>query len=137
MQTQIQNAITTHFNQLVQEKDNLINLFNDTEIQKREHEVVVKALTPLDKARKCFRLIDDVLVEQTVGDVLPILEKELADMEKTKESLQKQLELKSKEVVEFQQKHHLNFGAMKNAQKKPTDEKPKENEKKKESGILI
>ena len=33
--------------------------------------MVIKALQPLDKTRKCFRQIGDVLVERTVGEVLP------------------------------------------------------------------
>ena len=37
----------------------------------QEHGLVCKTLQPLDKKRKCFRQIGDVLVERTVGDVLP------------------------------------------------------------------
>ena len=37
----------------------------------QEHEVVYKALEPLDADRKCFRQIGDVLVERTVAEVLP------------------------------------------------------------------
>lgn len=37
----------------------------------QEHEIVHKALEPLDPSRKCFRQIGDVLVERTVADVLP------------------------------------------------------------------
>ena len=37
----------------------------------QEHGLVLKTLQPLDKQRKCFRQIGDILVERTVGDVLP------------------------------------------------------------------
>jgi hypothetical protein len=33
--------------------------------------VVIRALAPLDKSRKCFRLIGGVMVERNVGEVLP------------------------------------------------------------------
>lgn len=36
--------------------------------------VVIEALKNVDSSRKCFRMIGGVLVERTVGDVLPALE---------------------------------------------------------------
>lgn len=36
-----------------------------------EHDLVIKQLEPMDKSRKCFRLIGDVLVERTVAETLP------------------------------------------------------------------
>lgn len=36
--------------------------------------VVIEALKDVDPSRKCFRMIGGVLVERTVGDVLPALE---------------------------------------------------------------
>jgi prefoldin subunit 2 len=32
---------------------------------------VIKQLEPMDKTRKCYRLIGDVLVERTVAETLP------------------------------------------------------------------
>jgi len=36
-----------------------------------EHDLVIKQLEPMDKARKCYRLIGDVMVERTVAETLP------------------------------------------------------------------
>lgn len=36
--------------------------------------LVAESIKPLEPARKCFQLIGGVLVERTVGDVLPIVE---------------------------------------------------------------
>lgn len=36
-----------------------------------EHGLVLKTLEPMEKDRKCFRLIGGVLVERTVADVAP------------------------------------------------------------------
>ena len=36
-----------------------------------EHGLVLKTLEPMEKHRKCFRLIGGVLVERTVADVAP------------------------------------------------------------------
>ena len=44
---------------------------NQMDLDKTEHELVMKALEPLDPDRKCFRMIGNVVVERTVGEVLP------------------------------------------------------------------
>lgn len=36
--------------------------------------LVIDSIKPLDPSRKCFQMIGGVLVERTVGDVLPIVE---------------------------------------------------------------
>jgi hypothetical protein len=40
-------------------------------MERNEHTLVLNAIQPLDASRKCFRLIGGVLVERTVGEVLP------------------------------------------------------------------
>ena len=40
-----------------------------------EHELVIKALQPLPADRKCFRMIGNVVVERTVAEVLPAVQK--------------------------------------------------------------
>lgn len=37
----------------------------------QEHDLVIKQLQPMDKTRKCYRMIGDVLVERTVAETLP------------------------------------------------------------------
>jgi hypothetical protein len=36
-----------------------------------EHDLVIKQLEPMDKGRRCYRMIGDVLVERTVAETLP------------------------------------------------------------------
>lgn len=57
-----------------------------------EHEMVIAALQPMDPGRKCFRLIGDVLVERTVGETLPAVEKTRANLDLMIASLQTQLQ---------------------------------------------
>ena len=40
-----------------------------------EHELVLKTIAPMDAKRKCFRLVNDVLVERSVGEVMPAVQK--------------------------------------------------------------
>lgn len=48
---------------------------NELELDKTEHELVLKALEPLDPNRKCFRMVGSVVVERTVAEVRPAVEK--------------------------------------------------------------
>merc|ERR1712137_708674 len=49
----------------------LASKIQELDAEKSEHDVVIRALAPLDKSRKCFRLIGGVMVERNVGEVLP------------------------------------------------------------------
>ena len=40
-----------------------------------EHELVLKTIAPMDAKRKCFRLVNDVLIERSVGEVMPAVQK--------------------------------------------------------------
>lgn len=56
---------------LLNERDQLTSAQIDQQQKLAEHDLVIKTLEPLDAERKCFRLVGDVLVERTVGEVLP------------------------------------------------------------------
>lgn len=72
-----------------------------------EHELVVKALEPMDTNRKCFRLVGEVLVERTVGEVLPAVRKNKDNLDNAINSLTSQLEAQKKELTEFQSKYNI------------------------------
>ena len=48
---------------------------NTMDLDKTEHELVINALEPLPADRKCYRMIGSVVVERTVGEVLPAVKK--------------------------------------------------------------
>ncbi len=54
-----------------------------------EHGLVLKTLKPMQKERKCFRLIGGVLVERTIQDVAPSLKenKDQIDLVRTQENI--------------------------------------------------
>ncbi|PNW81072.1 hypothetical protein CHLRE_07g342250v5 [Chlamydomonas reinhardtii] len=72
-----------------------------------EHQLVMDALQKLDKDRKCFRLVGDVLVERTVGETVPAVLKNRDNLKSTIESFQKQLDIQKKELAEFQEKYKI------------------------------
>ena len=53
----------------------LASKVNALELDKTEHTLVIQALEPLPKERKCFRMIGNVVVERTVAEVLPAVQK--------------------------------------------------------------
>ncbi|KAG2434699.1 hypothetical protein HXX76_007589 [Chlamydomonas incerta] len=72
-----------------------------------EHQLVMDALQKLDKDRKCFRLVGDVLVERTVGETVPAVAKNRDNLKSTIESFQKQFEIQKKDLAEFQEKYKI------------------------------
>lgn len=99
--------IINRFQELKQELNALSSKFNDIDNQAQEHDSVIKALTPLDSNRKCFRLIGGVLVERTVAEVLPAVKGNGEQIRMIATSLEKQTRAKEKELVDFQEKYKI------------------------------
>ncbi len=57
--------------------------------------------------RKCYRMVDQALVERKVSDVLPELVLMRTNLENTVAAMQKQLEQKGTELVEYKAKHDI------------------------------
>jgi len=68
----------------------------------QEHEMVVKTLEPMDKSRKCFRLISEVLVERTTGETLPAVQKNKEALEEVVKKLHEGMQRQEKELGEYQ-----------------------------------
>ncbi|TQS32621.1 hypothetical protein Golomagni_07059 [Golovinomyces magnicellulatus] len=60
--------------------------------------LVLDTLTPLSDDRKCFRLINGVLVERTVKDVVPALKTNQEGLSKILEDLVKQYKTKQDDL---------------------------------------
>lgn len=61
----------------------------------------METLTPLPSDRKCFRMINGVLVERTVGEVLPTLQTNADGLKEVMESLVKQYKGKQEEMEKW------------------------------------
>ena len=61
----------------------------------------------MDKDRKCFRLVGDVLVERSVGETIPAVAKNKANLESIINALQQQLNVQNQDLSEFQTKHKI------------------------------
>lgn len=63
--------------------------------------LVLETLSPLPEDRKCFRMINGVLVERTVKDVLPALETNSVGLKKVLDGLVKQYKRQQEEMEKW------------------------------------
>ena len=68
---------------------------------------MLETLIPLPEDRKCFRMINGVLVERTVGDVLPALQTNADGLKKVLEDLVKQYRTKQDDMEKWKKKNNI------------------------------
>ena len=73
----------------------------------RDSRLVLETLTPLSGDRKCFRMINGVLVERTVGDILPALQTNADGLKKVLEDLVKQYRTKQDDMEKWKKKNNI------------------------------
>ena len=61
----------------------------------------------MDAGRRCFRLVGGVLVERTVGEVLPAVERNQAGLKDIVQRITEQREAKLKILADFQEKYKI------------------------------
>lgn len=117
-----QRKIVSELNEMRQEQRELASKEAEMEMELNEHRVVLEALKGMEGSRKCFRMVGGVLVERTVGDVLPALqhnEKGLVDIIGT---LNKQVEEKGRQITAFREKHSIQIQGERSEEKKSDDD---------------
>eukprot|EP00158_Paraphelidium_tribonemae_P009454 Partr_v1_DN28871_c0_g1_i1_m33287 putative prefoldin subunit 2 len=95
------------FKQMRAELQRLAIKIGDLEMEKEEHRLVSETLEPLEKSRKCWRLMNGVLVERSVAEVLPSLKENQTNISTLLDRLVKTYKEKDKEVNEYQQKYKI------------------------------
>jgi prefoldin subunit 2 len=68
---QSQEEVVRRYQTMQAEIDKLVEKITELEFDRNEHKLVQETLEPLDVGRKAYRLVGGVLVERTVGEVLP------------------------------------------------------------------
>ncbi|OJD33755.1 prefoldin subunit 2 [Diplodia corticola] len=85
----------------------LAQKIGDVEQETEEHKLVLETLEPLPEDRKCFRMINGVLVERTVKDVVPALKTNSEGLKKVLEDLLKQYKSKQEEMDKWKKKNNI------------------------------
>ncbi|KAJ3200471.1 hypothetical protein HDU82_008888 [Entophlyctis luteolus] len=94
--------IVAQFNAMKQELQSIASKLGELEQEKDEHKMVVDTMAPLNGDRKCFRLVNGVLVERTVADVLPALKLNMENIDKIVVQLVNTYKKKEEEFGAFQ-----------------------------------
>merc|ERR1711907_663810 len=96
------NQINAQYNKLRQEYAQIFRVVLDLEEEKKEHTLVLEAIKPLEKDRKCWRLVGGVLVERTVGEVVPSLDQNIELIDKTLAQYNDALKKKETDIMNFE-----------------------------------
>ncbi|KAJ9661808.1 Cochaperone prefoldin complex subunit [Neophaeococcomyces mojaviensis] len=99
LQTQYQNYKST--------LQSLAQKVGEIEQEIEEHKLVIETLEPLPGDRKCFRLINGVLVERTVKEVLPALKTNSDGLKQVLDELLKQYKSKQDEMDKWKKKNNV------------------------------
>ncbi|CZT47303.1 related to Gim complex component GIM4 [Rhynchosporium secalis] len=102
-QNELQQQYTNYKNGLQQ----IASKIGDVESEAEEHKLVLETLEPLPGDRKCFRMINGVLVERTVKDVIPALKTNSEGLRKVLEDLVKQYNGKQMEMEKWKKKNNV------------------------------
>ncbi|KAJ2974894.1 hypothetical protein NUW58_g8511 [Xylaria curta] len=96
-QQELQATYSNYKNTLQQ----LAQKIGDVEQESEEHKLVLETLEPLPDDRKCFRMINGVLVERTVKDVIPALRTNAEGLKKVLDDLVKQYKTKQDDLEKW------------------------------------
>mmetsp|Transcript_52056 Transcript_52056/g.156207 ORF Transcript_52056/g.156207 Transcript_52056/m.156207 type:complete len:134 (-) Transcript_52056:134-535(-) len=102
-----ENAVLQRYRELQSECTQLVRKVAELEVDRNEHVLVEKTLAPLDSSRRAFRLVGGVLVERTVGEVLPSVETNRKNLDELIGTLQGRLDAKQKETAEWKAKYNI------------------------------
>ncbi|KAF7535142.1 hypothetical protein G7054_g5593 [Neopestalotiopsis clavispora] len=98
-QQQLQTQYGNYKNTLQQ----LAQKIGDVEQEAEEHKLVLETLGPLPGDRKCFRMINGVLVERTVEDVVPALKTNAEGLKQVLDELVKQYKTKQDDLEKWKE----------------------------------
>ncbi|KAA6415397.1 MAG: prefoldin subunit 2 [Lasallia pustulata] len=102
-QQELQLQYSSYKNSLQQ----IAQKIGDVEQETEEHKLVLETLEPLPQDRKCFRLVNGVLVERTVKDVVPALKTNSEGLKKVLDELLKQYKRQQDDMEKWKKKNNI------------------------------
>ncbi|CAL9150578.1 unnamed protein product, partial [Musa hybrid cultivar] len=114
------------------EINQIYSKITELEMEVSEHSLVIGAIQPLDPSRRCYRMVGGVLVERTIKEVVPAVQRNKEGLEEVIARLNEALENKKKEISEFELKYKIKI--------KKADSETKEDPNLKEGsaqGVLV
>ncbi|KAK6918347.1 Prefoldin beta-like [Dillenia turbinata] len=105
------------------EINQIYSKITELEMEVSEHSLVMGAIQPLDPSRRCYRMIGGVLVERTIKEILPAVQRNKEGLEEVISRLNEALEKKKTEVAEFEAKYKVRIRKADNDVKDEGDRK--------------
>ncbi|KAG9455244.1 hypothetical protein H6P81_008148 [Aristolochia fimbriata] len=102
-----EQAVANLYAAMRSEINQLYSKITELEMEVSEHSLVMGAIQPLDPTRRCYRMIGGVLVERTIKEVLPAVQRNKEGLEEVISRLNEALEKKKKELTEFESKYKI------------------------------
>ncbi|KAG5600817.1 hypothetical protein H5410_032187, partial [Solanum commersonii] len=127
-----EQAVANVYSSMRSEITQIYSKITELEMEVSEHSLVINAIQPLDPARRCYRMIGGVLVERTIKEVLPAVQRNKEGIEEVIARLNEALEKKKKEISDFEAKYKIRI-------RKPDAEVKEEGGRKEGSaqGVLV
>lgn len=114
------------------ELNQIYSKITELEMEVSEHSLVINAIRPLDPSRRCYRMIGGVLVERTIKEVLPAVQRNKEGIEEVISRLNEAAEKKKKEIADFETEYKIRI--------RKSDGEVKDDSSKKEGssqGVLV
>ncbi|KAF8392363.1 hypothetical protein HHK36_022705 [Tetracentron sinense] len=102
-----EQAVANQYGAMRADMNQIYSKITELEMEASEHSLVIGAIQPLDPSRRCYRMIGGVLVERTIKEVLPAVQRNKEGLEEVISRLNEALEKKKKEIAEFEAKYKI------------------------------
>lgn len=112
-----QEAVVAKYRELRAQEQSLFTRIAEMETQEHEYRNVGNTIEGLEPARRCYQLINGVLVERTIADVLPVVKQNHDGIISVLKSMSEQLEKVTKERQEHQTKYGIRTVSQAEAQR--------------------
>eukprot|EP01133_Synstelium_polycarpum_P011950 gene11950-13926_t len=101
--------IVAQYKEMKAQQQQIITKLSEIESDAGEYNLVISAIENLEPNRKCFRMVGGVLVERTVGEVLPTVKSNRDGIKELTKKLEEQLQQKTKELTDYAAKYDIKF----------------------------
>ncbi|KAK9161007.1 hypothetical protein Syun_007348 [Stephania yunnanensis] len=102
-----EQAVANLYASMRSDINQLHSKITELEMEVSEHSLVINAIQPLNPSRRCYRMIGGVLVERTIKEVLPAVQRNKEGLEEVISRMNEALEKKKKELSEFEAKYKI------------------------------
>ncbi|PON80060.1 Prefoldin subunit [Parasponia andersonii] len=102
-----EQVVANMYASLRSELNQIYSKITELEMEVSEHSLVINAIQPLEPSRRCYRMIGGVLVERTIKEVLPAVQRNKEGLEEVIARLNEALEKKKKEISDLEAKYKI------------------------------